>query len=304
MVRGTTRSPAEPAECRRCDGSPLICAVGGVLCNTPETGNTTHRRRRNPLDLVTVADDQTGTLNPATRLLSKGSRRMTVAREQHLAWMARSFGRPDYLPLTSADLDALRAVAEAISRYTGSHLFKEGETATAAYLIESGHVDLYRTHSGRRRVVARVGPGAVIGDIAMFGEGTYISSARAVDQVRAFRFPRDTLIPELARHPALCLRWLVAGLRQLEQTQRRIVHLMHKTVVAQVADLLIEESKRSAEDIELSQAALATLLGASRQTVNEALGALRELGAIETGYRKIQVVDVGILEQVAAGERP
>jgi CRP-like cAMP-binding protein len=227
---------------------------------------------------------------------------MTIAQDQHLAWLARSFGRADYLPLTPGDVETLRSVAEPVTRYTGSHLFKEGEAATAAYLIESGQVDLYRLHSGRRRVVTRVGPGSVIGDIAMFGEGTYLSSARAVNQVRAFRFARDALIPELARHPALCLRWLVAGLRQLQHAQRRIVHLMHKTVIAQVADLLVEESLRNNGEIELSQAVIATLLGASRQTVNEALGALREMGAIETGYRKIHVTDVDALTRVAAAD--
>ncbi len=227
---------------------------------------------------------------------------MTIAQDQHLAWLARSFGRPDYLPLTPGDVETLRTVAEPVTRYTGSHLFKEGEAATAAYLIESGQVDLYRLHSGRRRVVTRVDAGSVIGDIAMFGEGTYLSSARAVNQVRAFRFAREALIPELARNPALCLRWLVAGLRQLEHAQRRIVHLMHKTVIAQVADLLVEESLRNSGEIELSQAVIATLLGASRQTVNEAVGALREMGAIETGYRKIQVIDVDALARVAAAD--
>jgi CRP/FNR family transcriptional regulator, cAMP and macrophage regulator len=230
--------------------------------------------------------------------------RMNTAQDQHMAWLARSFGRPDYLPLTKTDVESLRNVAEPISRFKGSHLFKEGEPATAAYLIRSGEVDLYRMHSGRRRVVARVGPGSVIGDIAMFGEGTYMSSARAVGQVKAFRFERDSLIPELARHPALCLRWLVAGLRQLQNTQRRIVHLMHKTVLAQVADLLIEESAKGSPDIELSQAAIATLLGSSRQTVNEAIGTLREMGAIETGYRMIRVLDEPALGDVAAGKRP
>ena len=111
------------------------------------------------------------------------------------------------------------------------------------------------------------------------------------------------MIPELAKHPALCLRWLVAGLRQLENTQRRIVHLMHKTVLAQVADLLVEESSKNHTDVELSQAAIATLLGSSRQTVNEAIGALREMGAIKTGYRMIAVVDPEKLAEVAAGER-
>ncbi|MCA1735531.1 MAG: Crp/Fnr family transcriptional regulator [Actinobacteria bacterium] len=217
--------------------------------------------------------------------------------------MARSFGRPDYLPLTPEDIKTLRNIAEPITRFTGSHLFKEGEPALAAYLIENGQVDLYCIHTGRRRVVARVGAGSVIGDIAMFGEGTHMSSARAVNRVKAFRFPRDKLIPELARHPALCLRWLVAGLRQLEDAQRRIVHLMHETVLAQVADLLLEESSRNSSEIELSQAAIATLLGASRQTVNEALGSLRDLGAVETGYRRIRVVDIEALTEAAAGER-
>lgn len=227
---------------------------------------------------------------------------MNIAQDQHLAWLARSFGRPDYLPLTQDDVEALRTVAEPISRFTGSHLFKEGEPAVAAYVIRSGEVDLYRMHNGKRRVVARVGPGSVIGDIAMFGEGTYMSSARAVNQVKAFRFERETLIPELAKHPALCLRWLVSALRQLQNTQRRIVHLMHKTVLAQVADLLVEESaKGGGSDLELSQAALATLLGSSRQTVNEAIGTLREMGAVETGYRMISVLDSEKLNEVAAG---
>jgi CRP-like cAMP-binding protein len=228
---------------------------------------------------------------------------MDTVQDQHLAWLARSFGRPDYLPLTQNDLETLRAVADPISRYTGSHLFKEGEPAGAAFLIEQGQVDLYRTHNGRRRVVARVGPGSVIGDIAMFGEGTYISSARAVDQVKAFRFDRETLIPELARHPALCLRWLVAGLRQLQDAQRRILHLMHKTVLAQVADLLLEESSRKAGNVELSQAAIATLLGSSRQTVNEAIGALRDMRAVETAYRSITVLNPSLLAEVVAADR-
>lgn len=136
----------------------------------------------------------------------------------------------------------------------------------------------------------------------MFGEGIYISSARAAEPVKAFRLDRDKLLPKLASHPALCLRWLVAGLRQLQHTQRRIIHLMHKTVLAQVADLLVEESAKGNGEIRLSQAVIATLLGASRQTVNEAIGMLRDLGAIETAYRQIRVIDADLLSKVASEE--
>jgi CRP/FNR family transcriptional regulator, cyclic AMP receptor protein len=224
---------------------------------------------------------------------------VSLAKDQHLAWMARSFGRPDYLPLEPGDLEVLGTVAEPITRYVGSHLFRQGEPAVAAYLIREGTVDLYREHAGRHTVVARVGAGSVLGDVAMFGEGTYLSGARAVSHVRALRFERDTLLPELARHPALCLRWLVAGLRQLEAAHHRIVRLMHGTVVSQVADLILEEAAHRGE-VRMSQNEIATLLGASRQSVNEALAALRETGAVTTGYRSIVVDNADALRRVVA----
>lgn len=215
-----------------------------------------------------------------------------------MAWLARSFGRPDYAPLTGADLEILIGSAELISKYPGTHLFREGDPALAAFLVESGDVEIYRGTGSTRRVVSRVGSGSVLGDIAMFGDGPYISSAQAVDRVRVFRFDKDKLIPELAKHPAICLRWLVAGLRQLEATQRRVIHLMHKTVLSQVADLLGEEADAKGE-VRLSQTTIATLLGVSRQSVNEALGRLREQGAVETGYRQIRVTDFDRLETIA-----
>lgn len=227
---------------------------------------------------------------------------LLAADQQHLAWLARSFGRPDYLPLTRPDLELLIDAGEVVKRYPGTHLFKEGETAQAAYLLEDGQVDLYRGSKTNRRVVSRVGPGSVIGDIAMFADTPYISSAKATCHVTALRFERDRLLPRLAQHPAICLRWLVAGLRQLEETQRRVIHLMHKTVKAQVADLLTEEADVHGE-VRLSQAAIATLLGASRQSVNEALRELRSTGAIETGYRMVKVLDRDTLVEVAAGDR-
>ncbi len=213
---------------------------------------------------------------------------------QHLAWLARCFGRPDYLPLTPDDLAALSNCAELIRRFPRTHLFRPGEPASSAYLIKEGQVDIYHGHPTDPQVVARVGPGSVIGDIAMFGDGVYKSSARAVGHVRAFRFERSALLHELAKHPAICLRWLVSGLNQLEQTQKRIIHLMRKSVLAQVADLLAEEAI-SSPVISLSQESIATLLGVSRQSVNESLAKLKDLRIVTTGYRLIKVLDLQAL---------
>ena len=215
---------------------------------------------------------------------------MDVAEHQHFAWLARSFGRTDYLPLAPDDLAALSKAGEYVDKYPGTHLFKEDTDSTAAFVIQKGQVELYRTRNEGRRVVARVGEGATIGDIAMFQGHAYISSARAIGHVTAFRLDRNRLIPVLMEHPRIAMRWLVASLNQLEATQRRVLRLMHRTVREQVAEILLDESDAYGE-VHLSQSSLATLLGASRQSVNEALSGLRREGLAETGYRVMRVAD-------------
>jgi CRP-like cAMP-binding protein len=86
----------------------------------------------------------------------------------------------------------------------------------------------------------------------------------------------------------------------MEETQRRVLQLIHKTVLGQVADLLLEESDGTGE-VYLAQTTVATLLGVSRQSVNEALGRLRDQEIVETGYRNIRVLDAAKLGVVANG---
>jgi len=223
---------------------------------------------------------------------------MDTAEQQHFAWLARSFGRTDYLPLTSTDLEALSSAGTYVDKYSGTHLFKEGADSDSAYVVRRGDVELYRTRPSGKLVVGRVSAGAVIGDIALFQGAPYFSSAQAVGSVTAFKLERSRLLPLLLEHPMIAMRWLVAGLNQLETTQRRVLRLMHRTVKEQVAELVLDESDRYGE-LHLSQTSLASLLGASRQSVNQALAELKRDGGIDTGYRVIRIEDPQVLANVA-----
>ena len=70
-------------------------------------------------------------------------------------------------------------------------------------------------------------------------------------------------------------------------------------MLAQVAGLLVNEAGPRGE-VALSQATMATLLGASRQSVNEAVNELKRRGMVETGYRLVRVLDEAALTRVAA----
>ncbi len=140
----------------------------------------------------------------------------------------------------------------------------------------------------------------MIGDIAMFRSEPYFQSARAVDRVTALSLDRGRLVPLLLQRPVIALRWLVAGLSQLERTQRRVLGLMHRTVLEQVAGLLLDEAD-ACDEIHLSQSAIAQLLGTSRQPFNQALAELRSRGAVEPRYRVIRLVDRDAAAVAACG---
>lgn len=210
--------------------------------------------------------------------------------DQHAAWLARSIGRTDYLPMAPGDAVALADAGEMVTKHPGTHLFRQGQPSDACFIVREGDVELYRSSGSARSVVARLGPGSLVGDIAMFQDRPYLSSARAIDSVRAIRIERDILVPLLLQRPVLAMRWMVHGLGQLESTQQRLLRLMDRTVAEQVAGLLLDEMNAFGE-VTMSQAAIAELLGVTRQSVNEALSELRSAGVVETGYRRIEVVD-------------
>lgn len=210
--------------------------------------------------------------------------------DQHAAWLARRIGRTDYLPMHPEDAKALASAGTQIEKYEGTHLFRQGDNAAACFIIEDGDIELYRENGREKSIVGRIGPGAVVGDIAMFQELPYLSSARALTRTRVLRLERKDLVPLLLARPVLALRWLVNGLSQLESTQQRIIRLMNRTVLEQVSGLLLDEQDAFG-DVLLSQATIAELLGASRQSVNEALATLRAAGAVETAYRRIHIID-------------
>jgi Fe-S-cluster-containing hydrogenase component 2/CRP-like cAMP-binding protein/thioredoxin reductase len=81
-----------------------------------------------------------------------------------------------------ATIEELRAVTKLIPLRTyspGQPLWEEGEPSEAIHLIRNGTVAIYRNSGGRRSVVAELRAGAIVGQMAMFGEAIRGDSAIA-----------------------------------------------------------------------------------------------------------------------------
>lgn len=70
----------------------------------------------------------------------------------------------------------------------GEFVIRQGNRATAAFLILNGEVRLSSTDAGP---LGSAGPGALLGEMAMIGERPYSVTATAVETVSAARIDRE-----------------------------------------------------------------------------------------------------------------
>jgi CRP-like cAMP-binding protein len=98
-------------------------------------------------------------------------------------------------------LQVMAFAAERQNFTNGQMLIKQGQTASAAYFILNGHVELRQD----RQKLGVAEPGALLGELAMLGGSTYSLTATAVEAVQAVRIDRDlfnrvaTEYPEFGR---------------------------------------------------------------------------------------------------------
>jgi CRP-like cAMP-binding protein len=89
----------------------------------------------------------------------------------------------------------------------GRLVFAHGETADAVYLVLEGTVAIFRDKVGRAmQLLARIGPGELLGELCLFDETTRTASARAATSCRLLRLAREPLIEVLRVEPQLAVR--------------------------------------------------------------------------------------------------
>jgi CRP-like cAMP-binding protein len=79
----------------------------------------------------------------------------------------------------------------------GEHLMVEGSPGDEVFIVQRGTVQVYQTHQGRRRGLATLGPGAVVGEASVFRASLRSASVVAIDEVHAVVVTRRQLETEL-----------------------------------------------------------------------------------------------------------
>jgi EAL domain-containing protein (putative c-di-GMP-specific phosphodiesterase class I) len=81
---------------------------------------------------------------------------------------------------------------------TGDIIFSEGDAPSGAFLIESGHIEISTTQFGERRVLGELGPGMLLGEMAVIDDSPRTATARALTACRLTPIDRNQFAERLA----------------------------------------------------------------------------------------------------------
>jgi CRP-like cAMP-binding protein len=131
---------------------------------------------------------------------------------------------PLFTGLSDADLERLAATVQEQRLAPDELLLREGDVGDAMFVVVSGELEVTKRAGATEQPLARVGPGAIQGEIAALQGSVRQASVRAVTEVEVLRIPREGLLALLDSGPdaALALvRTVLERLRSLESFVRQ-----------------------------------------------------------------------------------
>jgi CRP-like cAMP-binding protein len=75
----------------------------------------------------------------------------------------------------------------------GTTIFKEGERADQAYILESGRVEIFKMIGGRRIRLGVIGPHGIFGELALIDDGRRMAAAFAAEDSACLVVTREAI---------------------------------------------------------------------------------------------------------------
>jgi signal transduction histidine kinase len=100
---------------------------------------------------------------------------------------------PLFSELPEADLRALCKDAEGVDLSAGEDLFAEGDPGDKAYVVTEGKLEVVKASTGREVLLNVLGPGEVVGEMALLEDRPRMASVRARDDSKMVSIRKDQL---------------------------------------------------------------------------------------------------------------
>jgi CRP/FNR family cyclic AMP-dependent transcriptional regulator len=188
----------------------------------------------------------------------------------------------------------------------GQPIYFEGDPPGPVYVVAEGLVKEFTTSDdGEHLLFDILGPGSTFGELPLIDSAPRDCSVEAVEQTTVLVVPQRALQKVMREDPAVSLALLGSLAYRLRQRTEQASDVVFMGLESRVAKLLARYAREAppAKDgsvrveIGVTQADLASMVGGSRQSVNQVLKALERRRYISVEGRSIIVKAPEILEQ-------
>ena len=130
---------------------------------------------------------------------------------------------PLFSDLNKKELQTLAKSCHERKYSAGSTLVRQGDTGVGLYVITSGHVRITQTNNPDRAelVLNTLGPGDVMGEMALLDDLPRSATATAIDDVTALLLPVWEFRTTVQSHPEIGLKLLSVLSRRLRKAEQR-----------------------------------------------------------------------------------
>ncbi|MFN8943946.1 MAG: Crp/Fnr family transcriptional regulator, partial [Pseudobdellovibrionaceae bacterium] len=98
----------------------------------------------------------------------------------------------------------------------GAYLFREGDGPDAMYIIKAGSFAITKTKGSSEIVLAEIGPGAMVGEMALFDRKPRSANVKALTDSEVVALPYDSLSSQLETLPV----WVKAIMKTMNENIR------------------------------------------------------------------------------------
>lgn len=182
----------------------------------------------------------------------------------------------------------------------GSFVFFRGDPPDGLYAVLSGSVLIGSSNAlGKAAVLARLGAGQWFGELGLFDHESRSHDAYTDEACLLWHATQADMLALLAQQPEM---WPALG-RLLAGKTRKLMAGLHQHTLMSSAGRLAQRMLLLADgqpSLRLSQEALASAVGLSRQTCNALLQQLAEHQLIQLNRNSITLLDPAGLARISA----
>ena len=187
----------------------------------------------------------------------------------------------------------------------GEIIFHKDDPGTTFHLILEGLVKVFMTSDeGQEAVLIILKGGEFFGELSLFDGAPRSASAAAIEPTETLVIHRDEFLNFIRQHPDAALNIFAVLASRLRGADGVIADAAFLDLPARIAKKLIELAQNFGKrdgnqieiDIRLRQQDMASMVSATRESVNRVLTSLDEQGIIHIDRQKITILRPDLLQ--------